>query len=256
MAVSVRPDEYAGPVLASVALHVVVVLLMVGNLVRCDSELAVPEVPQHVRAVVIEKPAPRRPVAPTLPTVEIPKIEMPEVKPAEIPKLPPMPPPKVAEKGLAKPEPKPTAKPAEKPKPALPAPDFTEALAQEEKSHAQREKQQREAAEKAAQEASVRSAQLQKAVAEYTALIKAEVERRWVRPPSIRPGLYAEFRIRLLPGGDLQDVKLTRSSGDAAFDKSGENAIRLAGRLPVPADPALFNAAFRQFSFRFKPEGP
>lgn len=255
MATTTRVDEYAGPVLVSAGLHVLVVLAMVMNLSQCDGQLVMPQVPEHVRAVVVERqsrvPAPPRP----LPVVEIPEIVVPPPPPPkEKPVEPPKPAPKVAEKGIAKPEPaKPLPAAQEKPKP-LPAPDFSELLAQEEKTQAQRDAQRRQTAEQVAREESARATQTQKAVNEYTALIAAEVQRRWIRPPSIKRGLYADFRIRLLPGGELLDVKLTKSSGDADLDRSAENAIRLAGRLPVPADPALFNAAFRQFNFRFRPE--
>lgn len=254
MATSTRPDEYAAPVLVSVGLHVLVILAMATNLSRCDQTIVLPQVPDHVKAVVIERQS-RKPVVPevsALPTVEIPEIVVPppKVKPVELPKVQPP----AAEKGIAKRE---VSKPAtpvqEKPKPP-PPPDFSELLEQEEKSLAQRDAKKREKTEQMEREESARAVQTQKTVNEYTALIQAEIQRRWIRPPSIKAGLYSEFRIRLLPGGDLLDVKLTKSSGDTAFDRSAENAIRLAGRLPVPADPAIFNAAFRQFNFRFRPE--
>lgn len=252
MATSVRPDEYAAPLLVSVGLHVVVIVLLLTNLTRCDNTLVLPAVPEHVRAIVIEKPS-RQPVLPersVLEKVEIPDIVVPP--PLEPPKLPPT---VASEKGIARPE---LARPPAQEKPKAPAPpDFSELLAQEEKNLGQREqlrREQAERAEKAEREASMRAAQNQKTVNDYTALIAAEVQRRWIKPPAIKPGLFAEFRIRLLPGGDLQDVDLTKSSGDPLFDKSAEMAIRNAGRLPVPADPALFASAFRQFSFRFKPE--
>jgi colicin import membrane protein len=256
MATSVRPDEYAAPLLVSVGLHVVVIVLLLTNLTRCDNTLVLPAVPEHVRAVVIEKPS-RQPALPersVLEKVEIPDIVVPP--PLEAPKEPPkLPSPAASEKGIAKPE---QARPTAQEKPKTPAPpDFSELLAQEEKSTAQREQLRREQAEradKAEREASMRAAQNQKTVNDYTALIAAEVQRRWIKPPAIKPGLFAEFRIRLLPGGEMLDVRLTKSSGDPLFDKSAETAIRNAGRLPVPADPALFASAFRQFSFRFKPE--
>lgn len=252
MATSVRPDEYAGPVLVSVGIHVLVILAMAMNLTRCDDQLVLPQVPEHVKAVVIERKS-RQPVVPersVLKKVEIPEIVMPPApeKPLDAVK----PAPRAAEKGMARPEP---VKPAAQAKPTLPPPpDFSDLLAQEEKHLAKREAVRRETDEQAAREASARASQNQKTVNEYTALIAAEVQRRWIKPPAIKPGLFAEFRIRLLPGGELLDVKLTRSSGDASFDSSAETAIRLAGRLPVPADSQLFNAAFRQFNFRFRPE--
>ena len=58
-----------------------------------------------------------------------------------------------------------------------------------------------------------------------------------------------------IPGGEVLEVQLVKSSGDPAFDRSAENAVRLAGRLPVPGDPAVFSNYFRQFKFLFRPEG-
>lgn len=254
MATTAHANDYAAPLLVSVGLHVVVIVLLLTNLTRCDNTLVLPAVPEHVRAVVIEKQS-RKPMVPERSVLE--KVAIPDIlvpPPLEAPKEPLLKPPaSSSEKGMAKPE---AARTLEKPK-TPPTPDFSELLAQEEKNLTQRElsrREQAEKAERAEREASARAAQNQKTVNDYTALIAAEVQRRWIKPPALKPGLFAEFRIRLLPGGELLDVKLTKSSGDPLFDKSAETAIRNAGRLPVPADPALFSSAFRQFSFRFKPE--
>jgi colicin import membrane protein len=44
-----------------------------------------------------------------------------------------------------------------------------------------------------------------------------------------------------LPGGDILDVRLRKSSGYPAFDSAVERAIHLSKPLPLPPDPALFN---------------
>jgi len=65
--------------------------------------------------------------------------------------------------------------------------------------------------------------------------------------------LSAHVRIRLLPGGEVLDVKLVKSSGDRAFDDSAVNAVKSAGRLPVPSGD-LFNRHFRDITINFHPQ--
>jgi colicin import membrane protein len=48
-------------------------------------------------------------------------------------------------------------------------------------------------------------------------------------------------RIKILPGGDVLDIQVTKSSGNRAYDTAIERAIRSAQPLPVPpADSELF----------------
>lgn len=273
MAVSNRPDDYRGPVAFALALHVALMVMLSLNVSFCEHRLVLPAVPAHVKAVVLERRAavPDVPVAAPLPEPVQPAPQPPEPKPPapkkpEPPKpAPKKPEPKKPEPKKPAPKPPAPAKPAPKeaapkeaaPKPARPAvppPDFSDLLAQEERALAARDASRRAADEQASRESAARAAQDQKLVEEYKAQIIAEIARRWNRPPSARNGMQVELRITLLPGGEVLDVQLVKSSGDAAFDRSAENAVRLAGRLPVPADPALFNAGFRQLKLKFKPE--
>ena len=77
----------------------------------------------------------------------------------------------------------------------------------------------------------------------------------WSRPPSARNNMRAKFRITLSRFGDILTVSLLRGSGDAAFDRSAEQAIRKAGpfRWVQQMDNPTFNR-FKQFSFEFNPE--
>ncbi|MFZ5756580.1 MAG: cell envelope integrity protein TolA [Pseudomonadota bacterium] len=270
MAVSLRPDPYRGPLLVSLGLHGVLILLLSMNLSLCSREIVLPPVPEHVRAVVVERtsaaPAPvvevAEPVAlpEPLPEPEPPKPvpKKPDVKKPE-PKKPEPKKPEPVKKAVPKPEPKPVAKPAEKPvekpkgKPAPPPPDFSEMLAQEQRTLNADDSARRAASEQAAREAAARASAEQKVVEEYTLLMQREIGRRWNRPPGARAGMVTVLRISLLPGGELQGVEVVKSSGDIAFDRSAENAVRLAGRLPVPTDPGLFNRSFRRFTFTFDP---
>jgi periplasmic protein TonB len=91
--------------------------------------------------------------------------------------------------------------------------------------------------------------------ASYVAAIRSALSQRWIIPATAREktSLSADVRIRLLPGGEVLDVNLVRSSGDRAFDDSVVNAVRSAGRLPVPSG-NLFNTHFRDFVVNFHPQ--
>lgn len=75
---------------------------------------------------------------------------------------------------------------------------------------------------------------------EYKAKILAKIKSHIVMPPDLPGNPAAEFDVTLLPGGDVLDVKLRKSSGFATFDNAVERAIFLSKPLPLPPDPALF----------------
>ena len=85
-------------------------------------------------------------------------------------------------------------------------------------------------------------------------MIAEEVARYWSRPPSARNGLEVTLTIQLLPGGEVLDVYVDKSSGNSAFDRSAEMAVRKAEKLTVPENLNLFNKEFRKFSIVFRPE--
>ena len=86
-------------------------------------------------------------------------------------------------------------------------------------------------------------------IAEYKAKIMAKIRSRIVLPPNIPDDTVAELDVTLLPGGDILNVKLRKSSGYTAFDNAVERAIFLAKPLPLPPDPALF-PKFRDLSLK------
>ncbi len=121
---------------------------------------------------------------------------------------------------------------------------------QEEAARQQRE---REAAEAAAAEAARNEFEL---VQSATGLIQQLVQDHWSRPPSARNGMRAILQIRMLPTGELIDVTITQSSGDAAFDRSAENAVYRAAPFSELQDLPInvFNANFRSLSLIFEPQ--
>lgn len=85
----------------------------------------------------------------------------------------------------------------------------------------------------------------------YIAQIRSKIQRNW-QPVVSDPGLKTELRLTLFPGGGVADVKVIKSSGNAAFDQSAQEAVRRSDPLPVPSgsdfDP------FRSFILIFSPD--
>lgn len=90
-------------------------------------------------------------------------------------------------------------------------------------------------------------------VARYTDLIRAKIKNNIVTPPDVAANAEAIFRVVVLPGGSVMDnVKLEKSSGNAAYDSAAERAIYKAQPLPLPQDPAIARL-FRELRLSVKP---
>lgn len=122
---------------------------------------------------------------------------------------------------------------------------------EERKRKAAEAEKQRKAAEQA-ELAAQRQAAMQGTINKYAVYIQEKVQRAWIRPPGSNPGLSSTVSVKLIPGGEVIDARVVRSSGDAAFDRSVETAVLKASPLPVPQDPAAMQQ-FRSFQFEFKP---
>jgi len=111
-------------------------------------------------------------------------------------------------------------------------------------------------AEKAMQ-AQIRKEQLQRQAQselnKYQPLIRQRVEGFWIRPPGAKTGLKAILRVRLTRGGEVLTVRVVRSSGNAIFDRSVENAVKKATPLPLPDNPELAEF-FSVIDFEFDPQ--
>ncbi len=107
-------------------------------------------------------------------------------------------------------------------------------------------------AERAAREALARR-QASQAINKYRSLIKRAVTRHWNIPANASRDLKCIVKVRIIPSGDVVDVQIIQSSGDAAFDNSVEKAVYRAAPLPVPpAESGLFDN-FREVNFEFEP---
>jgi len=81
--------------------------------------------------------------------------------------------------------------------------------------------------------------------------IKQKIQNNWLRPTTVADGLSCKLRVRLIPGGGVVSVTITRSSGSGAFDRSVETAVYKADPLPVPKGAGF--EAFRDLNLDFIP---
>lgn len=87
--------------------------------------------------------------------------------------------------------------------------------------------------------------------AQWSAAIRARIERAWIRPDSARPGLDCTVAVTQAPGGTVLRVVVRDCNGDEAVRQSIEDAVLRASPLPAPPDPALFE---RELILRFRPD--
>jgi colicin import membrane protein len=193
------------------------------------------------------------------------------------------PPPKVEPKPAPKPEPKAAPKPVPKaePKPVPSKADIAlrekkekerkakeqelaekkkrEEQAQLEKLKAQQEKErveqlareQDEALRKIAQSKAAEQARL---VDEYKRRIADRIRQRIIEPPGLRDNPEVEYDVVVLPGGEVLDVKLRRTSGQALWDRAVERAIKQAQPLPLPPPESGLMREFRELNLKFRPK--
>jgi len=93
---------------------------------------------------------------------------------------------------------------------------------------------------------------MQRMVDEYVLYIQEKVQRSWIRPPDLGSGLSCTVEVRLIPGGEVVDVRIVRGSGNPVFDRSVEAAVSRASPLPVPSDVEVMQK-FRTIRFEFNP---
>ena len=91
------------------------------------------------------------------------------------------------------------------------------------------------------------------ALSQYIPYIQQKIQRNWIRPAGSPPGMSCLILVKLIPGGEVVDARVVRSSGDVLFDRSVETAVLKASHLPLPEDPAMFKY-FREINFNFNPD--
>ncbi|MDE0422669.1 MAG: cell envelope integrity protein TolA [Gammaproteobacteria bacterium] len=227
--------DYAVPFALAVLLHGGVLALLFQNWQPETEELRLyePRV-MDAKVIVMEKSVRKRPV----PATEQPK-------PAPAPRATPPPKPK--------PKPPPPTPSVEQP----PQPDPEEELVRAEQELRDRLRDlsaQSMQLALAGEMADLRDMEADVETMSYAEKIRQAIIEAWSRPPSARLGMQARLRVDLVPSGDLLAVTILESSGNSAFDRSAEVAVRKVGRFEVPKETRLFERNFRRFTLLFKPE--
>lgn len=137
------------------------------------------------------------------------------------------------------------------------------AEAQRKKQLEEQQRKQREQQEKnelaramAAEDNALAAERDQEAVASYVGMMQRQIADNWSRPPSARREMQVTLLIQLIPSGDVINVSVVSGSGDAAFDRSAEMAVRRVGKFPYLKElpPAAFEKNFRRLQLVFTPE--
>lgn len=82
--------------------------------------------------------------------------------------------------------------------------------------------------------------------------IQQRIRSKVVLPAGVPDSAQAEYVITVIPGGEVLNVKLRKSSGHPAYDAAVERAIHAASPLPVPSDPTMFQQ-LRELNLLFRP---
>ncbi|MFT5136644.1 MAG: colicin import membrane protein [Arenicella sp.] len=94
-------------------------------------------------------------------------------------------------------------------------------------------------------------------VAKYTALITEKVQRLQSVAPGTELWRTTMVNVKLSSSGEVQSVRVVKSSGDERYDRSVETAIYQASPLPIPStaeDPGV-NRAFQDLNLNFDMSG-
>jgi colicin import membrane protein len=239
-----RPDYGMGRAFAlAFAVHAVLLAFMVIG-VRIQNRPG-----DTVTVELWEQPPPPPPPVVVAPKPPPPKVEAPKPEPEpEVKK------PEIVEKA---PPPKPKPKP--KPEAKAPPKDDIEKLLMREQVAMEQEKlnEERRRAEDARRKAeSEKTAQKlaatarDKALAEYVNRIRAKVRQNWILPQDLQGNPQCTFQVVQLPTGEVIDVRLLKSSGNAAYDEAVHRAILKSSPLPPPASREQF---YRELELTFRP---
>lgn len=135
----------------------------------------------------------------------------------------------------------------------------TEALEKKKQAEeeARRKKEAEEAAKKkAAEEQRAKEAAQAKQDAtiinQYAARIRSAIAQQF-NTVGLPPGLSCVLFIRMVPGGEVVEARIEKSSGNEVFDRRAEAAVFQASPLPAPEDQRVFEK-MRQIRLTFAPD--
>lgn len=242
--------QYSLPLLLALILHGFAAMALYANWNPSSAEARVIEPPKAVQAsLLMLEPPPAPPARPKpQPTPQ------PQQPPAQQPEPQPEPKPEPAE-----PQPDPEAERKREEQRRREAEEAARRAAEERARQERLEALSRTAFEEALQSEASDLAETEAAADEALAMsyqrgIYEAVVANWSRPPSARNRMEAKLMVELVPTGDVVSVTVLESSGNAAFDRSAEAAVRKADRFEVPQDADVFEEHFRRFTLLFRPE--
>ena len=192
---------------------------------------------------VAAKPPPQpEPPAPEPPKPEPPKPEPPKPEPPkpDVKPEPPKPDPEIAlkaEREKREREKKKKEDEAKKKREELEAAKKKRDLEEAAQKKREDEKRRREEETARREAEKARAAQLearQKEFNEYVNRIRSKIRSRANVPDTVTGRPNIQVQIRILPGGDVLDIRVVKPSGNRAYDTAIERAIRSAAPLPVP----------------------
>ncbi len=102
--------------------------------------------------------------------------------------------------------------------------------------------------------ASKRQSELDKAVGLYRDKISATVRGNTRLPDNLKGNPEVRCLVRLLPTGEVLSVKVTQSSGNAAYDEAVVRAIEKSSPLPLPAERDARAEFVPELSFVHRPK--
>ena len=112
-----------------------------------------------------------------------------------------------------------------------------------------------EAAKREAQKAAEAAAAAQRSeIDKFINAIQAKIRGRANVPDTVRGNPEVHVLIKVLPGGDVLDIQITKRSGNPAYDSAIERGIRSASPLPVPAANSELFPRFRELNLQIRHE--
>lgn len=239
-------------IILSVLVHAIVLILLVGF----ETTEVIRISPPSDDAPIIEASLMlNRSASKSIPKPEPKIIPKPEIKPEIKPEPAPEPEPEILTKNIV--EIKTEKKP---PKPDKKRENELKKMAEQSLEQAFKQESLQDDLQKKLQEhdmelkaSAAASAAVQSEINQYMVLLASKVKRNWRQPIDTNiSGLVCVVLIKMSSNGEVLGAKVIESSGNVAFDRSTEIAVRKASPLPIPKNDMARNQ-FKQFEFSFNP---
>jgi colicin import membrane protein len=123
------------------------------------------------------------------------------------------------------------------------------------KADDEKKRREEERAKREAEKAREQAAQLRKKEADaYIDKIRAKVQARANVPDTVVGNPEVTVKVRVLPGGEVLDITVTKKSGNPTYDAAIERGIRSASPLPVPPASSELFPQFRELNLNIRHE--